>query len=68
MICQNFQTAFQQKNDSILKGGIQVNDVFGFLGDKGSNQAFTKRLTCIREMRYKIKTVEGLSGLTQWKD
>ncbi|HAO23485.1 MAG TPA: hypothetical protein DCQ37_25385 [Desulfobacteraceae bacterium] len=32
MICQNFQIAFQQKNDSILKGGIQVNDVFGFVG------------------------------------
>jgi len=29
MICQNFQTAFQQKNDSILKGEIQVNEVFG---------------------------------------
>jgi hypothetical protein len=33
MICQTFQTAFQQKNDSILKGGIQVNEVFGFVGD-----------------------------------
>jgi len=34
MICQNFQIAFQQKNDSILKGGIQLNEVFRFVGDK----------------------------------